>query len=90
MANHKSAIKENRRSLSRRDANRQSRARLRTTIKNFRKAVDGGDAETAGQMLPAMLALVDHTAKLGAIHDNAADRTKSRLTKAFNRISAGA
>ena len=36
-----------------------------------------------------MHTLVDRTAKLGVIHDNAAARTKSRITRAVNRAASG-
>jgi len=89
MANHKSAKKEHRQSLARRDRNRGHRARLRTAVKQFRKALEAGDAESARGMLDGTLSLLDRTAKLGAINGNVADRTKSRLTRALNRVAAG-
>lgn len=88
MANHKSAIKEHRQALIRRDRNRFRRARLRTALKNFRKAVSDGDADAASKLLPETLSLVDRTAKSRAIHPNAADRTKARLTRSLNKIAA--
>jgi small subunit ribosomal protein S20 len=88
MANHESAVKEHRRSLARRETNRRHRSRLRTAVKRLRQAVDAGDRETAVKLLPETLSIVDHSAKLGALHGNAADRTKSRLTRAVNRLSA--
>ncbi len=86
MANHKSALKEHRQALQRRLRNRNHRSRMRSTVKALRAAIDAGDAETSKSLLPAALSLVDHTAKLGGIHDNAADRTKSRLTRAVNKL----
>ena len=88
MANHKSALKEHRQSLRRRLRNRDHRTKMRTAVKKLRAAIAAGDAETARGLLPATLALVDHTTKLGGIHDNAGARTKSRLTRAVNRVSA--
>jgi len=88
MANHRSALKEHRQALKRRLRNRIHRSRMRTAVKTLRQAVDAGDAGTAQGLLTATLALVDRTAKLGAIHDKAAARTKSRLTRAINNLSA--
>ena len=88
MANHKSAIKEHRQSLKRRTRNRNHRARMRTALKQVRTAIDGGDAETGRKLLPATVALVDRTAKLGAIHARAASRTTSRLTRALNKLGS--
>jgi small subunit ribosomal protein S20 len=90
MATHKSALKEHRQSLARRERNRVHRSRLRTAIKKYRQALDQGDIEQARNLLPGVLSLVDHTVKLNALHDNAASRQKSRLTKALQKHSAGA
>lgn len=88
MANHKSAIKEHRQALVRRERNRSYRARLRTQIKVLRKAIAAGEADEARSMLSATLSLIDCTAKHGAIKANAADRAKSRLTRATNQLGA--
>lgn len=85
MANHKSALKQHRQDVRRRTQNRYNRARMRTAVKGFRKALAEGDLDAAKGMLSQTLGLVDRTAKLGGIHDNAAARTKSRLTAALNR-----
>lgn len=87
MANHKSALKEQRQAVKRRQRNRVHRSRMRTAVKRLRGAVDAGDAETAQGLLQVTLSLVDRTARLGAIHDNAAARTKSRLTRAANNLA---
>jgi small subunit ribosomal protein S20 len=68
---------------------RTHRARLRSAVKQYRKAIEAGDAELAARLLRPVLGLVDHTAKLGALHDNAAARAKSRLTRALHRLNAG-
>ena len=87
MANHKSALKQHRQSLLRRDRNRNKRSRLRSAMRRFRSAVANGDAEAARAMLPETIGLLDRTAKTRAIHPNAADRHKSRMTRALNQIS---
>ena len=89
MANHKSAVKQNRQSLRRRDRNRQERSRMRTAVKNLRKVLEQGDAATARTLLPGTLSLIDRAAKHGAIHTGTADRYKSRLSVALNRAAAG-
>ena len=88
MANHKSAVKEHRQSLKRRQNNRIRRSTLRTQIKRYRSALDSGDTETARGMLSETLSMVDRSARHGAIEGKAADRTKSRLTKALNRAAS--
>lgn len=90
MANHKSAIKAARQSVNRRNRNRSNRTRLRTQIKKLRHAVAAGDTKLAGELLQPTLSLIDHSVNLGALHRNTADRTKSRLTRHVNRVSAAA
>ena len=86
MANKKSAEKRNRQSIKARDRNRAHRTRLRSNVKSLRQAVAAGDAETAQSLLPGTLAILDTTAQKGIIHHNAANRTKSRLTRAVNGL----
>lgn len=88
MANHKSATKKHILDGKRRARNRWHRSRLRTEIKKLRAAVAQGDSEVASGMLTATLALVDRSAKHGVMHRNAADRTKSRLTRAVQGIAS--
>ena len=88
MANNPSAIKRNRQSIGRRLRNRSQRSRMRSSIKTLRQAIDAGDAATARELLPGTLHLLDATAQKGAIHRNAAARTKSRLTLAVEQISS--
>lgn len=87
MANHKSALKEHRQSVARRNRNRNHRSRMRTALKKCRLAIASGDVELAKSLLPATLSLLDRTARFNAMHDHAASRTKSRLSRAFNRMS---
>ena len=89
MANHKSATKEHRQSLVRRNRNRQRRSRLRTAIKRLKLAMAEGDLALAQTLLPETLSLYDRSAKLGAVHQNVTARAKSRLTRALNKAAAG-
>lgn len=88
MANHKSAIKQHRRDVKRRANNRLHKTRVRTAIKGCRQAIAEGDAEKAKGLLTETLSLLDRTSKTGAMHDNTVARTKSRLQRAVNKISA--
>lgn len=90
MASHKSALKKHRQDEKRRVRNRQHVSRLRTQLKKFRKVVASGDAKEAKELLPETLSLIDRTAKLGVIQGNAADRTKSRATRAVNKLGTTA
>ena len=86
MANSPAAEKRIRQNTRRRDRNRSVRSRLRTAVKKLRGEVTAGNKETAEELLPSTLSLVDSTAQKGIIHPNAAARTKSRLTKAVAKL----
>jgi len=88
VAIHKSAIKASRQADLRRSRNRSNRSRLRTQIKKMREALADGKPEEAQALLKPTLSLLDRSVRLGALHRNAADRTKSRLTRQFTRLSA--
>lgn len=88
MATHKSAIKASRQADLRRTRNRSNRSRLRTQLKKLREALAGGKVEEAQVLLKPTLSLLDRSVRLGAIHRNVADRTKSRLTRQFTRLPA--
>lgn len=82
MANNPSAVKRMRQSEVRRQRNRAAKSRMRTAIKQLRESLVSGDAETAAELLPGTLSLIDATAGKQVIHRNAAARYKSRLTRA--------
>ncbi|MFQ5767093.1 MAG: 30S ribosomal protein S20 [Acidobacteriota bacterium] len=88
MAYHKSAAKANQQAIRRRLRNRHNRSRLRTKVKKLRVAIASRKAEEARSLLGATISLIDHSAHLGALHHNAASRTKSRLTRQVNKLQA--
>jgi small subunit ribosomal protein S20 len=88
LARHKSAIKRNKQSIEQRGRNRNDMSQLKTQVKKLRSAIVAGDTEAASQLLPQTVAVIDKAAKKGVVHDNAADRHKSRLTRKVNSLSA--
>ncbi len=86
MARHKSAMKRDKQSTVQRGRNRKNLSQLRTQVKKLRTAIDAGDTETASKLLPETVADIDKAAKKGVVHDNAADRSKSRLTRKVNAL----
>ena len=90
MANTRSARKRVRQSQKRHDRNRAHLSRMRTAVKKLRTAVSNSEQELAQELLPKTLSVVDVTAQKGVIHRNAAARTKSRLTRAVQGLSAEA
>ncbi len=88
MANTKSAEKRNRQTLVTRARNRSDRSTMRTAIKGVRTALSGSDVETAQELLPKTLKIIDTSAQKGIIHKNAAARKKSRLVRAVAGVEA--
>jgi len=85
MANHKSAEKRSRQNEKQRIRTRSHRTRLRNQIKKLRKNLEDGEVDSARKLLRPTLALLDRSVQKGLLHDNAAARTKSRLTRLLNQ-----
>jgi small subunit ribosomal protein S20 len=81
-------MKRNTQSVDRRGRNRKNLSQLKTQVKKLRTAIDAGDAEGASKLLVGTVAEIDKAAKKGVVHDNAAGRHKSRLTRKVNALSA--
>jgi small subunit ribosomal protein S20 len=89
VAHHASALKQMRQSLKHKARNRQNIAKLKTQVKSLRAALAKGDGAEAQKLLPATVGEIDKAAKKGVVHDNAAARYKSRLTRRVNALTAG-
>ena len=88
MANHKSAIKRTRQTERKNDINNNNRAQLRTQIKKMRAALAAGDVQSAQNLLPETVSVIDKAIQKGVLHHNAAARYKSRLTSSVNKLTA--
>ena len=88
MPNLKNAKKALRQSNKRRLHNRSQRSSLRSTLKNFRQAVEGDDVAAAQTALSAAAKSLDQAAAKGLIHKNKAARTKSRFAAMLNKKTA--
>lgn len=82
MPNNKQAEKRVRTSDKARLHNKTIRTAMRSAVK---KVTQADSSEEAQKSLPAAMKKLDKAAKKGVIHQNAANRQKSRLT----RIAAG-
>lgn len=85
MANIKSAEKRIRQNQKRRERNRSARTKMRNAVKRVRRALDEGDVETAEELLPEAIRVIDTAAGKDVVHRNKAARTKSRLIRAVRR-----
>ena len=88
MAQHASALKRMRQSQKRRARNRTNLSQLKTQVKRLRAAIAEGNAEAAQKLLPATVGEIDKAAKKGVVHDNAAARYKSRLSRKVSALGA--
>ena len=88
MAHHASAQKRIRQGEKRRARNRQNVSQLKTQVKKLRAAIAEGNAEAAKKLLPETVGEIDKAAKNGVVHDNAASRYKSRLSRKVSALSA--
>ena len=78
---HASAVKAHRQTLKRTTHNRELRSKLRTALKSIRTAIDGSKKAEAKAALNTTFSIIDKMAAKKIIHDNAANRYKSRLTR---------
>jgi small subunit ribosomal protein S20 len=85
LANSPQARKRARQNDKRRVHNHSMRARMRTGIKRFLKAVNAGDKETAQSAYREAVSVIDRTSRRGLEHPNKGSRLKSRLN---NRLRA--
>jgi small subunit ribosomal protein S20 len=87
MANIASARKRARQAEKRRTHNMSMRTAVRSAIKNVKKAVAAGDKSAAERVLQQSQGVIDRIAAKGVLHRNAANRNKSRLSRAIKALS---
>ncbi len=84
----KSVLKRARQAVIRAAVNRSNQTRVRTMIKRLRAAISSGDAAAAKNLLSSTLAAIDKAIGKGVLHENTANRYKSRLALAYNALRA--
>ena len=87
MPNTKSAERRMRSSERKRLHNRSIVSRLRRLEKNCRTDITAAKKDNASKTLKDVLSALDKAVKAGAIPRGTANRRKSRLTLAYNRLS---
>ena len=86
----KSVLKRAAQSNQRAEVNRNNRTRVRTMMKRLRIALSAGDATAAANLLQPTISAIDQAISKGVLHENTANRYKSRLTLAYNQVKAKA
>jgi small subunit ribosomal protein S20 len=88
LAHHASALKQMRQGQKHRERNRKNVSQLKTQVRKMRAVLAKGDAAEAKETLAETVSAIDKAAKKGVVHDNAAARYKSRLTRRVNALNA--
>jgi len=88
LAHHASALKQMRQGEKHNERNRKNVSQLKTQVRKLRSLIAKGDAKEAAASLAETVSAIDKAAKKGIVHDNAAARYKSRLTRRVNALNA--
>ena len=86
MANIKSQIKRNKQNEKAHQRNKAVKSSLRTSVRKFREAAEGGNAEEAETALRAACRQLDKAASKGVIHKNQAANRKSAIAKVYAEL----
>jgi small subunit ribosomal protein S20 len=84
MANHKSAVKRIRQTLTRRLRNRYYAKTARNAVRNLRKT---NDKAVASELYKRVCSMLDKLAKNNVIHKNKAGNLKSKLALHVNKLN---
>ena len=88
MAHSLSAKKRIRQNTKARTLNRSRKSMVKTQIKHFETALQGGDVKDASEQYRLTVSKLDKTAATSAMHKKTAARKKSRLAKKLNAMKA--
>jgi small subunit ribosomal protein S20 len=86
MPNTSSAAKAMRQSRRRNAINIRTKTKFKVTTKATRTAIESGSVADALKALQAAMSALDKAVKKNVLHKNTADRRKSRLAKAINKL----
>jgi small subunit ribosomal protein S20 len=81
VANIKSQIKRNRQNDAARDRNKAVRSALKTAVRRFHEAADGGKTDDAKALAADVSKKLDKAASKGIIHKNQAANRKSAIAQ---------
>ena len=86
MPNTKSAERRMRNNERKHQHNRSVKSRLRRLEKDYRALLAAGKKDEAAKLLPGVHSAFDKAVKSGVVHRSTANRKKSRLSVALNRV----
>lgn len=84
----KSAKKELRKSLKRRERNLKRKEAIKKAVKEFKKLIEENKIQEAEKQLSLVFKALDKAAKRNVIHKNKAARLKSRYSKLLNKVKS--
>jgi small subunit ribosomal protein S20 len=87
VANIKSQIKRNKQNEKARLRNKAVKSSLKTSVRRFREAAQGGDVDETGVALRAACRQLDKAASKGVIHKNQAANRKSAIAKQYAQLT---
>jgi small subunit ribosomal protein S20 len=87
MANHVSALKRARQTVTRSEVNRANRSRVRTSLRALREALVKGDVPAAQAQYRETVSTLDKSVQKGILHDNTVSRYKSRLNARLKALA---
>ena len=87
MPNIKSAMKRDEKSKLQNMKNKAEKSALKTNLKKFEAAVEGGDKTAAQSAYTVAVKSVDKAASKGLLHKNNAARKKSSMTLKLNKLA---
>jgi small subunit ribosomal protein S20 len=87
VANIKSQIKRNKQNEKARQRNKAAKSSLRTSVRKFREAADGGNVETAETALRDACRQLDKAASKGVIHKKQAANRKSAIARRYAEMA---
>ena len=87
MPNIKSSKKDVIRSKVAYEKNKADKSELKTTVKKFDAAVEGGDRAVAEAAYKLAVKAVDQAVSKGILHKNTAARKKSSMTLRLNKLA---
>ena len=87
MPNIKSAAKRDEKSKQLRAKNRADKTALKTVIKKFDAAVEGGEKTAAAESYRVAVKAVEKAAAKGLLHKKNAARKKSAMTVKLNKMN---
>jgi small subunit ribosomal protein S20 len=87
MANHVSALKRARQTVTRTEVNRANRSQVRTSLRSLREALVKGDVKAAQTQYRETVSTLDKSVKKGVLHANTASRYKARLNARLKAVA---